>query len=238
MGLRLSDYPILNLPQPDFNNAVIQDLRDNYISGIISLGEALDGLKKKRYGWAAIKLYYTAFFGLRATILSKKVVPFHSGKQQFFCDSVSGLALKMGTSDHDLDFNRLRNFSRLRGWQFSEASAETMHKLRAVREKINYRFAFPDPGSINEFTRILEFGLEKSFRQYKSDLDNTYTFLEDHFILAYPTRLLEDVSRDALGEFTISKESKDHLKRVWPIKNFGLVDRPRSAISETGSFSL
>lgn len=222
-GLPLAQYPILGLPQPEFDAAVAHDTSSLMYAALVSLGEALRNINEKRSTWSATKLYYSCFYALKCNLYLDNITVFHSGKTEYLLDATTGYTQELGSSSHNFSWNRITNISRLNQWMYSHDSAEAYAALRSIRETANYNNDFTDPAFFPAYNEILKSGTERSFRVYKEDKSFTYTYLQDHRIAAYPVRLTaEAANRFKSKGYSLTPEQIQHLIKLWPFRQSGL----------------
>ena len=205
---------------PSFEECANLDLADFAYAAALSYAEGISGLLKGRFSWSMVKLYYSCFYSMMFNLIDDDVVPFYN-KSQLICDSRTGNLKNGGRSSHQWHWNSIRNIKRLSKWVYSLESEDTYSKIRALREEANYKSAFSDPERPKWLTFAID-NIERSFRVYRDDKEKLYTYLDDHFPLAYPTQLIFDLEGQIKARnirFDANKLS--HIRRMWPIR-----DRP------------
>lgn len=217
-GLSRQHYQLAASAITQIKDQIESDLSDSAYAAIISYSEALGGFSKGCTSWSVVKLYYSAFYCIRSLLLASDAIPFHS-KEHFIFDARGNSFIKGGSSSHHWNWNSIRQVRRLNSWYYSSDSEDSYGNLRDRREDSNYKFAFIDPtfpSFINkgdgDFTRV--------FRVYRDDSTFFYTYLVDHYVLAYPTALifaLDSVlsQRGAM----LTSERRTHVKKIWPLKD-------------------
>ena len=222
METRPKNVPISKYVFPNLGvltTVIRSDIEDACYAAALSYSDALRSLDYGNSSWAIVKLYYSAFYSLRATLLMDGIIPFHCGSF-YLCDIRDGTIKNGGRSSHQWKWNSIRDFKRLSNWLYSEDSATAYEKLRNLREDANYRFGFADPSWPDCLKEVSIAGLARSFRTYRDDSAFLYTYLDDHVALAYPTKLIMSLSEhQAFLNSRISSERKAHLKKVWPLKD-------------------
>ena len=218
-GVPIAAFPLAITNVTGLAGAIDSDIEDAAYAAALSYADALRGLAAGNTSWAVIKLYYSAFYCIRAALLLDHIIPFHHG-EFYLCDAHSGAVKKGGKSSHQWQWSSVRDFKRLSEWYYSTDSTLAYEKLRDLRENANYRFGFIDPNWPNFLLQASNVGLAKSFRTYRDDDTFFYTYLDDHMALAYPTRLLVTVGlRLSQSGLHISEERESHLGRVWPLRD-------------------
>jgi hypothetical protein len=222
VGLPLSQYPILGLPA-SFPAAVFADIPALFYAALVTFGEALRNIAERRSTWSVTKLYYTCFYAIRVNLNLDNMVVFNSGKEEFLCDIASGLTQPFGRSSHNFLWSKFGRVSRLNSWIYSEDSRSAYESMRKAREDANYNNDFMDPSFINLFDFVNRNGLERSYRAYKEDAAFFYTYLNDHFVVAYPARLMSYTAvRIKQAGIVIDEVKLAHLARLYPFRDAGL----------------
>lgn len=197
---------------------IASDATEAAFSSAVSYVEALYGLGRGATSWGVVKLYYAAFYSIRALTLFSNVVPFHA-KEQLLLDVSGNKILKGGTSSHHWNWMSFRRIKRLNHWCYSEDSEATYNGLRGHREEANYKLFFSDP----KMPRCLlnpESKLERRIRAYRDDGGFFYTYLPDHLALSYPTKLVFSLDAELkTRKIALSDEQRKHLKSIWPFKD-------------------
>ncbi len=220
-GTPYADYTLGIARAQGITTAIAADVQDAVYAAALSYSEALRGLGARNTTWALVKLYYSAFYSLRASLLLDDIIPFFCG-EFYLCDARTGAVQKGGRSSHNWHWKSVRSYQRLSGWYYSDDSNNAYDQLRDMREEVSYRAGFSDPSWPNYLYQASMYGVAKSFRTYRDDNGFFYTYLADHLAMAYPTKLLLEVcSRYAAGEQRLEEEQSEHLHKVWPLK-----DRP------------
>lgn len=199
-------------------SCVYSDAAESAYASVVSYAEAISGLMSGRTSWSVVKLYYSAYYSIRSLMLANFVVPFHC-KEQYLLDARDNLFLKGGNSSHQWNWSSIRAVKRLNHWYFSTDAEQAYDNLRNLRERANYNQPFIDP-SFPIFIHNPTGDLAKVLRVYRDDKDLFYTFLLDHFCLAFPTRLiyLVDETMHNLG-LGFDGDRSHHLKSVWSLKD-------------------
>ena len=189
-------------------------------SSLVSFCQAIDGIGKRRFAWAVVQLYYCCYYTIKAHMVACGVVPFNNGKEEYLLDLNGKRFFKGGKSSHNWNWNRLREIGLLdMSWIYSQDSQEAYEKMRHNREEANYRFGFSDP-DIYECLISEDNDFYKRFRTYRDDENFFYTYLSNHLVIAYPTKLIFNLEEKfkELG-ITLPKHKADHVKRIWTYKD-------------------
>lgn len=218
-GVPYATYPLGLLAIPGIQAAINSDAHDAVYAAALSYAEALRGLEDKRSTWAVVKLYYSTFYSFRAFLLMDQIVPFFC-KEFFLCDVTNGAVKKAGKSSHIWNWNSINGYKHLAGWYYSQESTAAYDKLRDLRDETNYKVGFADPAWRAPLTQVYAAGVQKAFRSYRDDTAFLYTYLDDHFAVAYPTKMtLEACDRYVKSGLTVTDEQAKHLQKVWPLKD-------------------
>lgn len=179
----------------NLSDALRADAVDLYYSGWISFLDALNGIKKDFYTWATVKLYYSVFYSLRASLALGNVCAFHVGRPHFIIVAQPGESpiscTESGTHKAVLKSFKSRNPNHLLVSQkigFDDAVDWLIDK----RESANYGDQrFSEPNSRSEFNFIAEHGIRKTLNAYLGEKSLLYVFDPDHAMIAFPLRALQ-----------------------------------------------
>lgn len=218
-GVPYMKYALQWPPLPTIAPTIESDIGNDCYAAALSYADAINGLKIGNSSWAVIKLYYSAFYSMRAMLMMDYIIPFfYDG--YYLCDARNGVVKKSGNSSHDWKWSSIREFKRLSGWYYSEDSTIAYDNLKEHRINANYTFAFIDPNWHSCFAQAASAGIAKSFRTYRDDIDFLYTYLADHVVLAYPTKLVVTLGmRLSDMGLRINAERDRHLQKIWPFKD-------------------
>lgn len=182
--------------------ALKADAADFYYSGWVSFLDALNGIKKDFYSWAAVKLYYSVFYSFRASLALGDVCVFHVGRPHYRVLALSGQSpvscTEAGT--HKVVLNSfLERYPKHQLVSQKIGLDESVEWLMDKRESANYRNPrFTDPGSGREFDFIAASGIRKTLNAYLEEKSTDYVFDPDHAIIAFPLRVLQLVGDQLL----------------------------------------
>ncbi|MBS1068842.1 hypothetical protein [Gluconobacter cerinus] len=197
------------------SNQLESDMVDNAYAAIVSYAEAMLGITRGSSSWSIIRLYYSAFYCLKAMMFSQSIVPFNSGGGEMLFDLSNNKFYKGGTSSHVLNWKSLRSTSLKNCWCFSQDSQEAYALLRTFREDANYIHAFEDP-NLHNCLVTKNSTLSKRFRAYRDDNHFLYTYLQDHLAIAYPTKLIFEVDLEiAKRNCQLDLERAQHAQKIW-----------------------
>lgn len=218
---RLSSLNVANLQL-----AANLDLIDYYFKALISLYEAIYALEKRNFSWATVKLYYCIFYLLQTELLLRGILIIRG---RF----LHKLTLQVGESpegkkdrsDHkgtiSIYMDSFRSSDPLLSNQIGGEDSYVwfMHQ----RERINYRERYfnepnhPDFWSGPVSNGIASGNAESVIEMYLNDDAMSFTFQEDHAIIALPLRKFLEVVR-LLKNYgnpdILSTDQKNHLRNI------------------------
>ncbi|WP_346065181.1 hypothetical protein [Lacrimispora amygdalina] len=183
-----------------------EDAQDYFYSGVISFAEGIDSIYQHRYSWATVKLYYSIFYLIRASMACKDIgllrnksmyrIKLLEGEKPYGSDKRNYNSSHEGTINHYKDI--FASSDKLLTNKIEDIDAYAW--MQNVREIVNYRevsFLEPnhlsvwnifaqsvDDGSINQLLQIIE-----------EDEDYTYCFQEEYAIVGIPIkRMLQTIA--------------------------------------------
>lgn len=205
------------------------DAYNYYYNGILTLSEALRGLRNRNYSWSVIKLYYSVYYLIRASMYINNIT-FIRQKQLYY------LELKEGASPTKKSNNNKYN-SDHQGtiWHyfdlFNKADILLSNKidekesyiwLMDKRELVNYRInKFQEPSEYSFLSYYIDNNFDKNFRKIiLEQIDDPYIqcFQKETAILALPIkRLLEtnkDFKKTLPNKQLLSDSQYDYIKKI------------------------
>ena len=217
VGMQLTFFQLTNVQIAEIDSVLNDDIIDSAYDSAISYAEAVAGLRKKQIAWSIVRLYYSAFYSLRTIMLLNKVVPFNF-KSEYLIDLKANMFLHGGKSSHRWNWNAFAKLGSLKGhWPYSGDSQNAYDQLREYREDVSYRYSFPDP-KLHQCLITSESDIARRIRIYRDDSKFFYTYLIDHLVVSYPTKLIYFVDQEVSNmRLAISSERAKHLRSVWPI---------------------
>jgi hypothetical protein len=218
-GLQLAHFHVSGNAITEISLVVDDDIVETAYSAAISYAEAVAGLRRHQVAWSIIKLYYSAFYCLRAATLLHNVVPFNCGNEYLF-DIKENKFLRGGRSSHQWNWSAFTKIAALRtSWPYSVDSENAYSQLREHRDNMNYRHKFPDP-TLHQCLIAEESDIARRIRTYRDDSAFFYTYLQDHLSLSYPTKLLYFVEGEIANRgLVLAEEQVRHLKSLWPMRD-------------------
>lgn len=232
---KLSDYKSVfekhiltaNMQQA-MENALIDDGINVFYKGAHTFVDALTAASKGYQSWAIIKLYYSAFYLLRALFAAR-------GYGVVKCNGIYTLQNNAGSSpikrtgqkykgettkgDHKTTVyifeKEMSNGELLLS---NTVAGETVFDwMMDAREAVNYRHAtFSEPDfDFFEPSIKVEGGLHNWINVYLSDATGSYLFLEQHCCIAVPLHLIQKVTSEFESRYGIeSLLSEDQLQSL------------------------
>lgn len=220
----------------ELKKLILSDAKSYYQKGLISFCEAVHGIKKQRYTWSIIKLYYSTFYSLRADILL-------SGYFLIRCGALYYARAKEGTKFKKFHINNVRG-----DHQYITHFAAKLHKekkridliqdmliedilpyvwLMKQRERVNYQLKeFIDPAVDEILAEPVDYiktdGEGKLFALYDSDDYQLYCGNAQHACLAIPYNKLKILQKEFTTQNTdvqITKALKQHLNELVILNN-------------------
>jgi hypothetical protein len=217
-------------------SACLIDADDYWFSGLVSLGEALQGLQFGRYSWAIVKAYYSAFYLSRAVLAKSataiEYIHWNNRHRHYVWKLRAGQAanpIKGNTHDSVLKYLDDHHFVPKLAGQLIGTSP-VWEWLIARRNDSNYtggRFPDPKPRSCTEF--VARNDIRLTVQAYVDDQTLLYAFDPDHAILAFPIELAKSL-RDSYSPNLLS-EDLSHLNSLFRTKQGPLGAVARSLYS-------
>lgn len=208
--------------------SIKEDALDYFYNAALSFAEGIDSIYQRRYSWATVKLYYSVFYSLRASMavnnvailvnqgvlrlkLSEAETPYGTNNKKY-------KSTHKGTISHYIDlYNGADTLltNKIDGLNVYEW-------LEELREITNYReVCFLDPQCINTwsvFEDALNLGkLTELLTKLQEDNNYVFCFLEDYASVAIPIKRLQQTIKDLVDNGLLNKfteERKDHLENI------------------------
>lgn len=206
-----ANYILNARDEANLKNDLVEDAKDFYFMGLLSLSEGINSIYKSLYSWATVKLYYSVYYLLRASFAIKGyaivrnkslyVLKAQSGEKPFKKGHKKYSTTHQGTINYYKDLFETTDLL-----QSNLIDGDNSYLwLMDRREQINYRErSFHDPGCSDFWITIDNYAKSKKIvellKEYFHDPKFVYCFQEDHACLALP------IKRCIL--------TTDHLQRV------------------------
>lgn len=208
--------------------AVKEDALDYFYNAAVSFAEGIDSIYQRRFSWATVKLYYSVFYALRASMASKNIailvnqgvlrLKLKEHEMPYGTNNKKYRSTHKGTINHYVDI--YSGSDKLLTNTIDDLNVYEW--LEEIREIINYReVCFEDPGSINSwdvFDAALQNGkLTKLLTQLQDDNNYIYCFQEDYAVVAIPIKQMQQTVKDLTDSGLLHKfttERKVHLENI------------------------
>lgn len=182
------------------------DAYNYYFNGILTLSEGLRGLRKGNYSWSVIKLYYSVFYLIRASMYIKNI-PFIRQKQLYYLDLRVGATPvrknnKKYNSDHQGTiwhyYDLFKDVDILLSNKIEEV--ESYMWLMGKRELVNYRInKFKEPSEYSFLTYFIDQGFDENFRNIiLNEINDSFIncFQKETAVLSLPIKRLLETNKD------------------------------------------
>lgn len=188
--------PISSADANALGTALIDDARRVSQVAVASLFEGVSGAATGRYTWAKVKLYYSAFYAVRAMLMLHGFSIFYLGRSPFSLKAQAGLTVeKRSGNSHTVAIEMFTD-------QFPAnpvvtQTIDTSSPLEWLEEQRNvasYRSApLLDPQTPKEFVRFAD--RPRAHLQAYLGLDGALlAFDSDHAMIALPIQLILELS--------------------------------------------
>lgn len=191
--VRLRDLQLFTHEAHDLRAANLADCPNFLYSGIVSLGEAIDGLTTCRFTWATVKLYYSVFYIARARLAADGIALVQDGRPAYSFRCVPSTPPEpRGNNTHEAVLSTFANeLSHHRLLTSTIDGKQPLEWLADRRVDANYRISrFGDPTPISHFSSISPTSIRVAVETYVDDI--LFAFDRDHAMLAFPIQLLMD----------------------------------------------
>jgi len=179
----------------DLANDLRYDAADLYFKGALSACEAINSVSKKHFSWATVKLYYSVFYFLRATLAAKQIAILKHNSYVYVKAFPGETFHKSGSTSGSTHDSVLRIATLiLRGFDLllsNSIDAENPYFwLKEKRERISYRERHFHEPDVADFWQEIDQAkdLRLLINMYLSDTQLIYCFQEEHACLALPLK--------------------------------------------------
>ncbi|WP_299937533.1 hypothetical protein [uncultured Nitratireductor sp.] len=163
-----------------------------------SIADAVLAISGKRFTWATIKLYYVAFYSVKALLMLDGVSIFYRGRTPYMIRARAGeLFKKKSGNSHSVAFKEFRS-SYNSDVLLSQpiAGVDPLEWIENLRNAASYNTApFPDPQVPAHFVQQ-DARLRLHVSSYLTETVPVYPFQEDHALLAYPILSLRRLDQE------------------------------------------
>lgn len=208
--------------------AIKEDALDYFYNAAVSFAEGIDSIYNRRFSWATVKLYYSVFYALRASMASKNIallvnqgvlrLKLTANEMPYGTNNRKYKSTHKGTINHYVDIysgsdKLLTN---------TVDDLNVYEWLEEIREIVNYReVCFEEPGCLNSwevFDIALQNGeLTNLLTRLQDDDNYIYCFQEDYAIVAIPIKQMQQTVKDLMDSGLLHKftsERKVHLENI------------------------
>lgn len=229
-----------NLTQNDTDllmQELMYDGEDYLFSGMVSLAEAIDGVFLKRFSWATVKLYYSIYYMLRASLAAKGIGILRNasmyrlkvaiGESPFSTNNKKYNSTHDGTINHYKDLYQTSDI--LLTNNIEDVDVYTW--MKDIREIINYRSrVILDPEYLSVWEKFNTALDDNSMSILLSELEaDEYIncFQEEYAIMAIPIKRAILTLKDFNERGFINEDLKirmNYIKRIMKYneRNIGL----------------
>ncbi|MCU7928766.1 MAG: hypothetical protein KZQ97_20330 [Candidatus Thiodiazotropha sp. (ex Dulcina madagascariensis)] len=194
----------------EINKYLLEDGEDLFYKGLLSLGEALVEITQGKHSWATVKLYYSVFYFLRASLATKGVAIIRNGSLYVLEVRAGKSPEKRGSKKYRNDHIGIINIYKDIIGENDILLTNTINNqsvyewLMGNRHQVNYRqrgFLEPDFSGIYHQARdaLCGNGFSRLLDQYLEDNIPIYCFDEEHACIAAPIKRAEFTKRDLVG---------------------------------------
>ncbi|WP_186048275.1 hypothetical protein [Burkholderia gladioli] len=194
LGGKLSTVVLNAVQAAALRQALSRDAADYVYSGIVSIGDAVQGIERNLFTWATVKLYYAVFYMTRAVLAAHGTAIFYDGTKPYSWESTAGvMAVKRDGPTHKAvltSFGAVLPSNPLLSQPIGVEGA--LDWLMKRREEVNYTSPrFSEPNAPAHLDLIARTGVRKSVSAYLKDNSFLYAFDPQHAILAFPIEALK-----------------------------------------------
>lgn len=182
------------------------DAFNYYYNGILTLSEALQGLRSGNYSWSVIKLYYSVYYLIKASMYINNII-FIWQKELYY------LELKEGASPIKKNNKKYRSDHQGTIWHYFDLfnktdillsnkieETESYIWLMKKRELVNYRInKFQEPSEYSFLSHYTGNDFNKNFRKIiLEQISDPFIqcFQKETAILALPIKRLLETNKD------------------------------------------
>lgn len=168
---------------------------------LASLFEGARGVIDRRTTWATVKLYYSAFYAIRARLMLNNVSIFYLGRSPHVLEARAGaITGRRGGNSHTVAIEEfLQRMSTDITLSQDIGGTCSLRWLEEKRNSASYKSApFVDPVTPVEYRRFTS-KPRSHFQAYLGADASLYAFDPEHAMLAYPIYMLSNLSSDLVN---------------------------------------
>lgn len=214
-------FSLDNIQAKELVEDLREDAKDFYYKGTLSICEAISSIHKRLFSWATIKLYYSVFYFLRATLASKTIAVVRQ-KGYFYLIALAGEIPQKSPGVNNRNTHECTCAIAKKLLQSSDVllsnsigTENAYNWLREKRERVHYREReFHEPGVPDFWEEIAhQSDLDCLISMYIDDSSYVYCFQDDHACLALPLKRWFLTKKD-LKDVGISVVFPDERKKL------------------------
>lgn len=220
----LEDHIFLSQEINDLKLLIKDDAKDYFYDGCISLFEGVSSIFHNKFSWATVKLYYSIFYFLRASLACKNFAIIRASGNHYYLHLVDDKRIdKIGSCNtHQAVINCYKTIYRTtdplltNNVDLNGVDYDTYSWLEEIRNITNYKqTAFPDPNCLSIWDSFNE--NEDRIRLFKNIVNDehyTYCFQPEFGILSIPIERLKQTINDFKScSYTslLTNDRKDYL---------------------------
>ena len=193
-GAAIATMSLSNPQAQQLRSALIADARDAVYSGMLTIGEATQGLDRRLFTWATVKLYYSAFYLIRSLLGIQGIGLIYVGSSPFIWRASAGeRPIKRSGNTHGVVLKAFKDF--MPGNVLLSQTVgvyEPLDWLTAKREAANYKTVrFSEPDAPAHFLTVERYGIRRLLGDYLGDDQHLFAFDPDHAMLAFPIETMK-----------------------------------------------
>lgn len=224
-GRDIKNYDIDKTDLALYSVAINDDIASYYYKSLLSFVEGVAAISRNNLSWATIKLYYSVFYGLRCSLLCRKIIILRAKNYLYYIHlgSSNHYETLKSNNDHAAThevYSRFFNKSDFLCSNTIEDYTDVYHWLSNCRDIINYKEAtFHDPEASEMWDKVVEqiniIKMNNLIDQY-IDEKGKYCFLPEHAILAIPVNRILSVAQEIKNESieVLSAEQKQWIESI------------------------
>ena len=191
----IASRPLSSAEAGTLRASLVLDAQDAIYSGALTIAEAVQGLHRRQFTWATVKLYYSVFYLARATLALQGACVFYVNRTPYMWISSAGeMPAKRSGTTHKVVLDTFRTRLPNHVLVSQPIGVDDPHEwLMARREAVNYKIArFSEPSAPAHFEIVDRHGVRQPVRDYLGDSSHVFTFDPDHAMLSFPIASIKD----------------------------------------------
>lgn len=220
---KFKDYSLNDRDVNSLKPLLEQDALDFFNSAVISFSEGIDSIYLRRFSWATVKLYYSIFYLLRASLACSDIallrnrsmyrLKLKAGEKPYTTGNKKYNSTHSGTIAHYIDY-----FSGSDVLLSNRIDDKDVYQwMEEAREIINYRdVTFRDPECLEIWTRYREAldndDLNVLLEKIQNDDSYVYCFQEEYAVVAIPIKRMQHTIKDMSDSGLLSLFQMDRIE--------------------------